>query len=1326
MLYKVFGRYFRVMIMGLLLFFTFILLPDITWADIILTGDTSRPTISTFASGESVTLTFHATGLTATDAGLKLLLDYDDENDKVLQHQEAAVTPDASGNWSGIVAAPANRLGFYRVYVKLSNGVTMAPLGSRKGSYLTYCIVPDPVKRQDYPEQLTRFGMQGGFSNNLNALLPYLGIRWVLGGFFWKQMEPDHAGQYAQALDKELDADKKANKAFGLPSAVQGNLPTGAPWKVFTYPSLYNLPSWASINAESKIVNGIMKPEAYPAWTEYAGNVARGFSARYPNMSQRLYQITWEPNYPWGFTGTPDQLVQIYALCYKAIHDADPKAMVTGPTYSSLGGDSDTQLKADLQKGLGRYLDVFSIHPYFPSPPEQNDMVDLYRNQADILNEYVGHDIPRVGSEEGFATGEDKGKELEQARTLTRQNLITLGEGYWFNIAFYIADYPGEPGYGYYYNLNPKISFGTDKVSPKPIAPVYAAQSFLLDGSRSLGPIEWLGPTALGYIFERDGQITLALWDWGIKPRKVTLPVGVPTVTVYDWMGNPSSASSKNGMLDLTLGPDPVYVVGAAPELWGEKPTQKPLTIQNPRLISYPGDDAHLTAAITPGVKSLQGTLTLAAKDNRLELKRMVKQVKADANGAASISFDIHIPPTVPLGGYTLVIALHEGKQVISGESLRLNVESPVTITSVTPSEDNNHPGLAVVMQNATDKDVKGKISIQLMGVPESQQEVSCILPAHGAGTYTLPANDPDMTSSRVYQVQVGIKTAEGFEISKLFPVQFTAASIHASSAPPSLQFSGVLGQSQPVGTKPIATIGMMGVAPDVLGTLWSMSGQELLSFTSANDRYVVSQQVPLPAFPKLGLQGDGAHFYYLGQNNKLYSIDPSQVGSVPQALCTVDPNARAFAVAPNDATQGYAANAKIFILTGNNVTAYKADGSNAGVILNLPPPPKAAWYYCAIGVDPESGDLLVGSYYPDSKVYRYGADGKMTADEDWPRPGIAQQIVNINGTAWATLSGGGAQAIPDRWMPHNPSVESKWTQYPSGLAIGQSGNYWVASSQGLCRFNKNGISMNQRIGGLNGVRTLALPADGTIIAGVDNGQWQIRLSLGDEPDACFTSNANEPWRVGGGWTDKACAVVPDGGAFLALDETAKAFWRFDPEQINSGQKSWAKVAAPANLVSPRAMAIGQNIVWVLDKGTLLEGNRADLTTMHPAALPGMNALSGVISITATNDNMILLADASTVKAFSRGADGVYKLLWQNASFKTVAGIAVTPIGVVVSDSGTSTVTLLTTTSGTKINQLGAGDIAGGWKPGAIAASGSWAIVADNQGDRLVRLRLRR
>jgi len=151
-------------------------------------------------------------------------------------------------------------------------------------------------------------------------------------------------------------------------------------------------------------------------------------------------------------------------------------------------------------------------------------------------------------------------KEIDQARYIVRANLITLGEGYRCNLAFYNHDFPSEQGYGFYYNLNSDVyPFGSDKTGPKPIVPAYAAMTFLLEGHKSAGSLGLSG-TSMGYRYLDSGSsdTVLAVWNYSSTPE-VEINVGVSSVTQYDWMGNSQTVSTPSGVWTVTLGPSPIY-----------------------------------------------------------------------------------------------------------------------------------------------------------------------------------------------------------------------------------------------------------------------------------------------------------------------------------------------------------------------------------------------------------------------------------------------------------------------------------------------------------------------------------------------------------------------------------------------------------------------------------------------------------------------------------------------------------------------------------------------------------------------------------------------
>jgi hypothetical protein len=479
------------------------------------------------------------------------------------------VTTNSNGDASTAVTAPASKLGYYRVNAALADGTGLRMLGTRPAGFITYAVVPDPTTRVDYGDSGSRFGMQGGFSAAQGSVIPYLGIRYILtsaGG--WAALEPNYSGQFAAARAAAQAQGEVYPAQIPAVNAVTYN---GAAWNTYSVAEIIgsttSLPSWAGPLAGTGGTTskqfGALNAAGVAGLPGFASALATEVAADYPHQTAHYYQVTWEPEYNWGFGGTPAQLVQYFQLAYSAIHQADPKALVTGPT---LFPEDITPLSDLWSAGLGNYLDAQSMHPYVGWPPETNGLVSNIRTQMQMAQNAAGHSIPFVGTEHGLTSASIG--ELDEALGDIRTTIILLGEGFKFDFDFYIADSwnssPTETDYtyGFYWNLDPNIDFGTDKLGPKPAAPAFAAMTYLLDGTTTSGALSNLSGTQMGYRFQRDSTTVLALWDYQAASSALNLAVPIESIQICDWMANCTNTTSSSGSIGLTLGASPIYVVG--------------------------------------------------------------------------------------------------------------------------------------------------------------------------------------------------------------------------------------------------------------------------------------------------------------------------------------------------------------------------------------------------------------------------------------------------------------------------------------------------------------------------------------------------------------------------------------------------------------------------------------------------------------------------------------------------------------------------------------------------------------------------------------------
>ncbi len=743
-------------------------------AEITLTGETSEPMHSAFVAGKPVELSFTVTGLSPKDNTLKLHLKIVDELENVIQEKDLPVQADDKGQWTGRVAGPNEKLGFYRVYANLSNGVTIPKRVSRPAGYITYCVAADPSERKMYRAEEMFFGMYGGLGGaGMHAALdPYLGVYWDIGiwNWGWGNIETDFPGQCLQKFKEARDAREKS-KADSV-----GKKPS---WARCYVPAMYIIPTKWKV---SPIVpgtvgtlagyTGTLTPEGEKHWAEYCRNAAKAYALENPERTERFYQITWEPVSPWGFRGTDEDLIRIYQIAYPAIHEADPKAVVTGPTASNIDRDSGLTRRL-FQKGLGKYLDGFCIHPYTLMPPEYNRFRENILTIKEIIRQYVGRDLPMIATELGFQTGEQKENELLQARGLVRSNLILLGEGFRLSISFYYHDYLCEAGYGFFYNLNPQVNYGTDKIAPKPIVPAFAAMSRLVEGHKSAGVIDWLGQSALGYAYERGDQVILAMWDFGDSPRTVKIPVGAATVTVYDWMGNAKTVTTENGTLTVELKQEPIYVAGVSAKLWSSRAV-KPLKLDQSRITAYPGSDVVIRGSLTAVADlPLQGRLMLS---HDAKLKLDVASEKDISLESAPFEYRFRLPVDIASGTYPMSLNLSQNGAVVAAAGCTVKVESPVMIKDIMPfASHNGKLGVQTTLIEMQGCGSKGTLQIQVNGVPEAAKTLDYQLSPGETKLLRVVYDKLAVSPIQTCSASLVLRAANGYTVTKSNDVNFFA-----------------------------------------------------------------------------------------------------------------------------------------------------------------------------------------------------------------------------------------------------------------------------------------------------------------------------------------------------------------------------------------------------------------------------------------------------------------------------------------------------------------------------------------------------------------------
>ena len=739
---------------------------------------TSNSSTGIYVIGEEVSIQFKVEQTSLLPNNATLNIKVLDEHGNQLAQENTAVGRE-NKDWSYTFKAPNGRQGFYRVYASLSNGVTIPSLGTMPAGYVTYCIVSDPYDRPTYSMAETRFGIQGGFNGSVNAL-PYLGVRWVNDSrFTWRWHEPNKSGEYAAAraaakASGDIGPSKIPGSTYGYDWCYTSKNGNRKPWPIYPVFHLYRAPDWAADIGSLINTTAAIKPEAVAAWAAYCSEVAKAAVEDYPNLPIHFFEITWEPNY---VNMSEKQFTDIYKIASASIRAIDKKAVLSGPTKAGLGLYSMDQEALWFKSGFGDTIDYYTVHPYTKMPPEENGYLTAIRSLHEYVKKNAHRDYPFAATEEGEDTHGTPESELAQARDLLRSSLMLLGEGYRFYFAFYIADYgDASGGFGYFYNLDKNVQYGTSKISPKPIAPAFAAETLLLDGTNAAGEIELPKPTQLGYAFVRGGHVTGALWDYA-GASSASLESHNRFVTVYDWMGNSRVVPTKAGHVDLALTQDPIYVRGLD---YGKYGLAQSLSLSDTPIFDSAGDKVQINGAVNTANTSVKSAQLRLELEEHLSCKVALQKIALPTDATKAFHFTAMIPLGTPPGKYPFAVQLRLADgSVITKKSL-VTVQTPVELAFVAPItnfENNAYVvrGYRVRLTAPSQKGVSGTVELSVPSVSQSGR-VRFHIAAAGQKDITVPCASSVVSPSRAYIGEVKIVTISGLLVSRRVTVDYLSA----------------------------------------------------------------------------------------------------------------------------------------------------------------------------------------------------------------------------------------------------------------------------------------------------------------------------------------------------------------------------------------------------------------------------------------------------------------------------------------------------------------------------------------------------------------------
>ena len=412
-------------------------------------------------------------------------------------------------------------------------------------------------------------------------------------------------------------------------------------------------------------------------------------------------------------------------------------------------------------------------------------------------------------------------------------------------------------------------------------------------------------------------------------------------------------------------------------------------------------------------------------------------------------------------------------------------------------------------------------------------------------------------------------------------------AMVAAAIAAPRLVPDGILGQSEQR-ADPVEWTACRHCVADADGNVHLPGGWRVPASGGAPER--------MPRRVKGVLMTDGRDIYSWRAEHcalKRLAVGRDGLSETPFAFKPDNWKHRLF-LSPAGCTRGFAAKAKLVALDveKREVRGWDADGKSVGRLFAYGGAVERPELVRSVAVHPETGDLLLGSYWPECKVHRFDVEGRERVDQVWPFRAMAEDFALADGRVFAV--GERAYELSDKFGARSFGVNSGATY---GVARGKGG-WWLATSQGAQFYSdaavRSGAAASRRIGALDGVTALGISRGRVVLA---MGYSIHSLWLDDLRHEPLSSDRG--WCSLGKWAGAVRSIeTPPDGTFVLRwsDGKSSAAWQFDPRITEWVHRKRRLHSVDGGLPDPRPAneAVVGGLRAVAEKGeiVLYDGSR--------------------------------------------------------------------------------------------------------------------------------------
>lgn len=270
-----------------------------------------------------------------------------------------------------------------------------------------------------------------------------------------------------------------------------------------------------------------------------------------------LWEIWNEPNIKhfWDPQPSVEDYCKLVEVTAPRIKRADPSGLVIGGATSQIPFE---WLEDCFKKGLLKWIDVLSVHPYRSQPPET--VAEDYAKLRGLVAQYcpTGKQMPIISGEWGYSNlnwDRTRLSEQAQAEYLARMFLINLHQGINVSIWYDWKNDGTDPN-------EREHQFGVVRHNCTPKAAYLAAKvlSSTLSGYRVKERLDLGDDNDFALRLTNGQSEAIAFWTTADK-HKVTLPIEPTEVTLVGLYGGKVAIHWKSQKLRLRASHSPQYLL---------------------------------------------------------------------------------------------------------------------------------------------------------------------------------------------------------------------------------------------------------------------------------------------------------------------------------------------------------------------------------------------------------------------------------------------------------------------------------------------------------------------------------------------------------------------------------------------------------------------------------------------------------------------------------------------------------------------------------------------------------------------------------------------